>query len=226
MTGRRTVALVPAWNEVDRIGETIRAIRALAVDEVVVIDDGSTDGTPEAARTEGVRVLIAPRHLGKGRALEGAFALVPEAERYLLLDGDLGDTAREGARLLDALDAGADLAVGVLPRAEARRGGFGIVKRASAILIRRLSGFHAAEPMSGQRAMTRQVLETVRPLADGFGLETAMTIDAVRMGFRVDEIPVAMRHRPTGRDLSGFAHRGRQGLDVLRAAIPRLLRWR
>jgi hypothetical protein len=51
-----------------------------------------------------------------------------------------------------------------------------------------------------------------------------MTIDAVRAGFRVLEMPVAMEHAVTGRDLKGFLHRGRQGLDLMRAAAPRALR--
>ena len=58
-------------------------------------------------------------------------------------------------------------------------------------------------------------------MAARFGLETAMTIDAVRLGFRVGEVPVAMSHRPTGRGLQGFVHRGRQGADILLAVAPR-----
>lgn len=225
MTPVRTLALITARNESGRIAETLRAVGALGVDEVIVVDDGSTDGTAGEAAVAGARVLVAPAPLGKGGALEGALDRLPPADRYLLLDGDLGETAAEGARLLDALRTGADLAVGVLP-ADRTGGGFGLVKRFSALVIRRLSGFRPAEPLSGQRAMTHEVLEAVRPLAEGFGLETAMTVDAVRMGFRVVEVPVAMRHRPTGRTVGGFAHRGRQGAHVVRAALPRLLRWR
>ena len=77
--------------------------------------------------------------------------------------------------------------------------------------------------MSGQRAATREVLRACRPLGRGFGVDAAMTVDAVRLGYRVVEIDVEMSHRPTGRGLRGFAHRGRQGLHVLRAMIPRLV---
>jgi hypothetical protein len=71
--------------------------------------------------------------------------------------------------------------------------------------------------------MTADCLAAVRPLAPGFGVEVAMTIDAVRAGFRVVEVPVTMRHAPTGRDLAGFVHRGQQALDLLRVALPRTL---
>ena len=77
-----------------------------------------------------------------------------------------------------------------------------------------------------QRAATRAVLRACRPLASGFAVEAAMTVDAVRLGYRVVEIDVEMSHRPSGKGLSGFVHRGRQGVHVLAAMVPRLLRVR
>ena len=222
----RVVALVAARNEEERVASTVEAIRTIeGVDEVVVVDGGSSDRTASEARGAGARVLLAPTSVrGKGGALEGALGRIAPADIYLLLDADLGSTAKEGAVLLREVRAGtADLAIGVLPRQEGH-GGFRLVKRAAGRLIRRLSGFAAMEPLSGQRAVRRQVLDSVRPLAPGFGVEVAMTIDAVRVGFRVIEIPVAMEHAVTGRDIAGFVHRGRQGLDLLRAAVPRLVR--
>jgi hypothetical protein len=66
-------------------------------------------------------------------------------------------------------------------------------------------------------------MDLVRPLADGFGVETAMTIDAVRAGLRVIEVPIdALDHRPTFRDPAGFLHRARQGWDIARAVGPRM----
>jgi glycosyltransferase involved in cell wall biosynthesis len=216
--------VIPARNEVARVGTTVRAARGIAgVDEVVVVADGSTDGTVEEARLAGARVLVASRGIGKGGALETAIDRSDPADVYLFLDGDLGESADRGAALLEEVVAGrADLAIGVLPR-EPRHGGFRLVKRFAGAIIRGLADFRSEEPLSGQRAMTREVLEAARPLAPGFAVEVAMTIDAVRAGFRVIEVPVEMEHDPTGRDVPGFVHRGRQGWAVVRAAVPRLV---
>jgi glycosyltransferase involved in cell wall biosynthesis len=217
------VALVPAHDEEEAVPVTVAALRGIeGVDEVVVVADGCADDTAAVAAAAGARVLVTPRRLGKGRAVEEALDRVGGADAYLLIDADVGATASEAARLLAPVRAGrVDVAVGRLPAHAG--GGFGLVKGAAAGVIRAACGFEAAEPLSGQRALTREALDGCRPLAPGFGLETAMTIDAVRLGFRVEEIPVDMTHRATGRGPAGFAHRGRQGIDVLAAGVVRLV---
>jgi hypothetical protein len=98
-----------------------------------------------------------------------------------------------------------------------------MVKSLAGAAIRMVAGIKSEAPLSGQRAITREALDACRPLADGFGMEVAMTMDAARLGFRVGEVPVDMTHRPTGRGLAGFAHRATQGVDILRAVAPRAL---
>ena len=215
------VALVPARNEADRVGATVAALRAIpGVDEVVVVDDGSTDATASDALAAGAVVLRIPRPAGKGRALEGALRRVQTPDVWLFADADLGATASALEAVLAPVLAGeADLAIATFPPGQG--GGFGMVKRMAARAIRLLAGFEAAEPLSGQRAMTASALSACRPIARGFGVETAMTIDVVRAGLHVIEVPVPLSHRPTGRGLGGFAHRGRQGLDIVLAIAPR-----
>ncbi len=226
MTNRRVRALVAARNEADRIAATVSALRSLPqVADVVVMDDASTDGTASAALAAGATVLQGRRRAGKGGAVDGALLRLPPAGVWLLADADLGHTAaRLGPVLSEVLEGRADLAVAVLPPSQS--GGFGLVKRSARRVIRLLSGFQAVEPLSGQRAITQEALEACRPLSAGFGLETGMTIDVVRRGFRVVEVPADLDHRATGRGIAGFAHRGRQGIDILFAVLPRALRLR
>lgn len=222
----RSVALVPARDEQERIGATVQALRRLGLDDVVVVDDGSSDETAARALSAGATVLRIPRRAGKGGAMEGALRRLPPARVWLFADGDLGPAASNLQVLLDVVVHGrADLAIAMFPALEG--GGLGLVKRASAASIRLLSGFEAEEPLSGQRAVSAACLASVRPLAGGFGVETAMTIDAVRAGFRVVEVPVnGLAHRVTGRTARGFAHRGRQGLQIARAVASRAGRLR
>jgi Glycosyl transferase family 2 len=217
-------AVVAARDEAATIRETVKALfQVPGVDRVVVVDDGSSDDTAELAAAAGADVLHADGH-SKGLALEAALGQV-DAPFYLLVDADTGVSAEGAAPLLAAVMEGdADLAVGRLPALPG--GGFGVVKDMAGWLVRRSCGFRAAAPMSGQRAAGREVLQACRPLAGGFGVEPAMTTDAVRLGYRVVEIDVEMSHRATGRSLSGFAHRGRQGVHVLKAMIPRVFRVR
>ena len=227
MTGSRVVALVAAHDEADLVGDTVAALASIGcVDEVVVVDDGSEDATAAVALAAGATVLRVPRRAGKGRAVEGALGRLEQAHVWLLADADLGRSASRLEPLVGlVLDGRADLAIAIFPPLPG--GGLGSVKRFAARAIGLLTRFQAAEPLSGQRAISAGCLAACRPLAGGFGLETAMTIDAVRGGFRVTEVPVeGLSHRPTGRSLRGFVHRGRQGLDVARAVGPRAVRLR
>jgi glycosyltransferase involved in cell wall biosynthesis len=216
------VALVAAHQRADTVGATVRSLRGVtAVAEVVVVDDGSTDATAAEAATAGARVERLARNAGKGGAVAAGVAATPHADVYLLVDADVGATAARAAALLPpVLDGSADMAIGVLPGAGGR-GGFGLVRRLAGAGITRATGFRPRAPLSGQRAVRASLLRRLEP-APRFGLETALTIDALRAGARVVELDVALDHRHTGRRVAGFRHRAGQGLDILAALWPRL----
>jgi Glycosyl transferase family 2 len=228
MTGDalRAVAVIPARNEEEMVGRTVQALRGIGLDDVIVVDDGSVDATSGVALAAGATVLRIPGHAGKGGAVEGAIDRLPPADVWLFADADLGSSAIGLGAVFDVVRSGrADMAIAVFPRQSG--GGMGLVKRASAMAIRLLTRYRAEAPLSGQRVLTAACLAAVRPLAAGFGMETAMTIDAIRGGFRVVEIPVAgLTHRATGRSIRGFVHRGRQGLQIARATLARAVRLR
>jgi hypothetical protein len=204
--------LVAARDEEGRIAATVEALRAQFPGvEVVVADDGSRDRTAEEAEAAGATVVRLPRR-GKGQALSAAErAAAPGA--LLLLDADL----RGDVRALAAVRAGG-LRVARFTRREG--GGLGVAKAVAQALIRLRAGVEAAEPLSGQRFLDERARAAVFPLAPGFGAETRMTIDAVRAGIGFEEVELDLEHRATGRDLRGFAHRGRQLVDLVLGCGP------
>jgi hypothetical protein len=203
--------LVAARDEAGRIGATVAALQVSFPDAVVIVaDDGSRDATAAEAEAAGARVLRLP-HRGKGQALTLAEREAPPGP-LLLCDADLlGD-------LRPLSEADGDLVVAAFT--ERQGGGFGLAKGAARRLIRTLTGLEAREPLSGQRALSAEAREVVFPLAAGFGCEVRGTIDAARAGLRVTEPELPLRHRATERDAAGFAHRGRQLLDLLLACGP------
>jgi len=209
--------LVAARDEEDGIGATVTALReAFPESEVVVADDGSRDATADVAEAAGATV-VRLRARGKGQALSAAERAAPPGP-LLLCDADLvGD-------LRSLVSADADVAVARF--AERQGGGFGIAKQAARALIRLRSGYQAGEPLSGQRALSTAARARCFPLAPGFGCEARMTIDAVRADLRVLEVEVPLAHRPTGRDLAGFVHRGRQLHDTVLACGPLAVNYR
>ncbi|MCU1678803.1 MAG: hypothetical protein JWM93_3561, partial [Frankiales bacterium] len=194
---------------------------------VLVVDDGSSDDTSARAHAAGAEVVRHPRSLGKGAALEtGSAAAIERGARWLVfLDADLRASAAQWPVLAaPVIDGLADIAIATLPAQEAPGGGRGRVVRTARAGIESLTGFTATQPLSGQRALTVAAYRAVRPLAHGFGIEVGMTIDALRSGLRVVEVPVPFFHRVTGSDWRGRRHRARQLVDVLRTLAVRRMR--
>jgi hypothetical protein len=102
-------------------------------------------------------------------------------------------------------------------------GGHGFVVRLAGAGIRRATGWTPAQPLNGQRCLTRAAFDAACPLARGFGVETAMIIDLKRKGLRVAEVEVDMAHRATGTDLASQLHRARQFVDVACALATRVV---
>jgi glycosyltransferase involved in cell wall biosynthesis len=218
------LVVIAAHEEGPRIGATIGALRAAFPGAPLwVADDGSRDRTAEIATAAGARVHRLARNVGKGMAMEQTLAHAlaeqedaPPGERVVLLcDGDLGASAGALTALTEAVGSGqADLAVAEF--ASSVGGGFGVALGFARWAIERRCGLLTRAPISGQRALNDRALEAVRPLATGFGMEMAMTIDAVRAGCTMRELRLELSHRATGRTPAGFLHRARQLGDFTR----------
>ncbi len=146
-----------------------------------------------------------------------------EPPRLLLfLDADLERTALAAEPLIGPVrDGTADMAIATLPTQKTAGGGHGFVVRLSRAGIARATGFTPVQPLSGQRCLTQPAFAAARPLAYGFGVETALTVDLVRGGFRVVEVECALHHRVTGKDWRGQVHRLRQFAHVALALAAR-----
>jgi hypothetical protein len=246
MSARGDLAVViPARNEFDRITATVQAAaRIPGVDFVVVVDDGSNDGTGAQAEHAGAIVARHTRSRGKAAAMEtGAEAVrVIETQRdeadgtheeqqdarpaspplhLLFLDADLAETARDAAPLAEPVRTGeADMTIAVFASKD-KRGGHGFVLGLAGAGIERATGWRPAEPLNGQRCLTRAAFEAARPLADGWGAETGLTIDVLRQGLRITEVQVPLSHRATGKDWGAQLHRAHQFADVAKALRAR-----
>lgn len=227
-SGPRVCALLPAYNEAARITSTLLALRARReIHTVVVADDGSSDGTAALARAAGADLVLSIPNSGKGAALSAAYQAAREkGDIFLLLDADLGASATEAVKLLPPLwNDEADMTVGLLPAdpdfaRTGQRGGLGLVVRLARWGIARRTGRHFEQPLSGQRAVRRDVLERLGGgFAPGFGVEAALTVGALNAGFRVREVPTQFRHHVSGGDWRSLRHRARQLWDVARVVL-------
>src|SRR3954464_697991 len=164
---RQPAVVVSAWNEADRIGATLAALRdAFPGARLFVADDYSDDGTAAVAREAGAEVVTAPKRMGKGGAttLAAREAMNEQPALLLLCDGDLGESARQLPRLVEASErGGGDLAVGSFARRVG--GGFGIALGFARWTIKRRAGIEPDAPISGQGALRRGGGDAAPPVA-------------------------------------------------------------
>ena len=224
--------VVPAKDEEQRIAATVAAARTIpGVTAVIVVDDGSSDATAARAEEAGAVVVRHPRNRGKGAAMTtGAdrVARLPSPDgplALLFVDADLEESAVNTGVLAEPVLAGeADMTIAVLPPQKAPGGGRGLVVNASREGIERSTGWTPTQPLSGMRCLTRDAFDAARPLARGWGVETGLTIDLLRAGYRVVEVPCELHHRVTGTSWRDQLHRARQYRDVRLALLTRRLR--
>ncbi|HEX2015083.1 MAG TPA: glycosyltransferase [Solirubrobacteraceae bacterium] len=223
-TDPEIAVIVVARDEAAHLGDTFIGLReAFGAARLVLADDASRDHGGQLAREAGVEVVRSERPLGKGGIATRAARHVlsgPVPAVVVLCDGDLGLSARELGQLAELVRAGGcDLAVAAFARRLG--GGFGLAVGFARWAVWRRCGLRMQAPISGQRAIRGSALDRLLPFAARFGMETAMTIDAVRGGLRVQEIELDLHHAATGRTAAGFLHRARQLSDFAGVYLSR-----
>lgn len=214
MSERFAVA-IPAFEAAPSIAAVVGRVLAIGA-EVIVVDDGSEDGTGDAARACGVPVLTNPVNLGKGRALKVAFdhLFASGYDAVVTLDADGQHPPEEIPKILAPWREGADLVLGT--RAHLY-GAMGRVRRASngtsSWLISHVAGATLPDCQTGYRLYTRGLIQTIGFPEARFEAESAVLVRAVRRGFRVVGVPVRL-DEADGRATSHY----RPVVDSLRIA--------
>jgi glycosyltransferase involved in cell wall biosynthesis len=212
--------IIPCLNEEHTVGQVVFSFRAvLPAALIVVVDNRSTDRTAHLAREAGATVISESRR-GKGHALVRGFQAARDAQQIVIVDGDDTYPPEDVLKLLAALDAGAEMAIGTrLMSHEA--GAFStthsIGNRLFIWLVRLLFGVRTEDLLSGYRAFTRRFLDLAALLAPGFEIEAELSLQALAHEFEVAEVPVRYRARPTAS--TSKLHAFRDGRRILLALL-------
>jgi glycosyltransferase involved in cell wall biosynthesis len=214
--------VIAAYDEAAAIGDVVRAAFAAAPGvEVVVADDGSRDATADVARRAGARVTRSPANRGKGHAVRRGLTEA-RGEIVVLMDGDGQDDPADIPVLLDALRAGADLAVGSRFLGRFERGAITRVNRAGNLFLTRvvnaLYGVRLTDTQAGFKALRRALAAELALTAGRYDIEVDVLLAVLARGGRVVEVPVrrdARRH--------GHSHLNRivDGTRILRRILAR-----
>ncbi|WP_256392236.1 S-layer glycoprotein N-glycosyltransferase AglJ [Natronoarchaeum rubrum] len=207
--------MIPTLDEAATIGDVIDEFRDLGYENVLVADGGSSDGTREIAEDRGARVFVQSGS-GKGQAVREALRRV-DAEYVLMLDGDGTYRPADAEALLEPLREGrashviGDRFAEMHPDAMSglNRFGNGIINSAFGVVHHRDLG----DILSGYRAFTTESVERLDLVADGFGIETELSVECVRHGIDTEVVPIHYDPRPDGSETN--LHPFRDGATIM-----------
>lgn len=202
----RVSVVIPALNEVEAIGFVVREMPWGEIDECIVVDNGSTDGTADVARAAGARIVNAPRGYGAA-CMDGAAAALPTSDIIVFMDGDGSDVATQMHELVDPIARGdADFVLGTRLSSGSRRRDPGSMLASQVFagwlvgtLLRLMypAGYHFSD-MGPFRAIRRSALERMRMRERTYGWNIEMQVRALQLGLRVREVSVNYRVRRAG----------------------------
>ena len=192
--------LLPTLDESATIVDVIRSYQEAGLDNILVVDGGSTDGTCDLAREAGATVFTQSGD-GKGQAIREAVDRI-DAEYVLMADADMTYRAADAERMLEPLLVGgfehvignrfADMKPGAMTRLN--RIGNRLINRAFAFI----HGEQYYDILSGYRAFRTDSFRQLTLSADGFGIETEMAVECAKKGIKTEVVPITYRPRPDG----------------------------
>jgi glycosyltransferase involved in cell wall biosynthesis len=207
----RIIAVIPCLNEAQFIRNIVTRARRY-VDEVIVVDDGSTDNTALAASGAGATVIAHKSRQGAGAATRTAFeaAKTFEADVLVTLDGDGQHNPDEIPQILDPIIRGeADLVIGsrfLNPHLEDvpryRKFGIDVITW----LYNIGSQTKVTDSQSGFRAYSRRLVEEINITEDGFGFSVQVLIQARKKDFVITEVPVSCIYHADGSTINPISH--------------------
>jgi glycosyltransferase involved in cell wall biosynthesis len=225
----RIEAVIPALNEADAIAQVVESLRSQeTLDAIVVVDNGSTDGTGDIAREAGANVVREERR-GYGYACKAGVLTARDADAIVLLDGDAADDPVDLKRLLEPLlNDETDLVVGSRMLGSREPGSMSLQQilgnRLAAWLMRNIYGFQVSD-LGPFRAIRRSDLLALDMREMTYGWSVEMMVKAARAGYRYREVPVRY-HRRIGVSKVGGTLRGsvRAGWSIISTTF-RYVRW-
>ena len=204
----RVIAGMPAYNEGKYIGSLILQVQQYA-DEVIVVDDGSTDLTSKIAELAGATVIRHQQNQGKGVAIQGILAEAAKRtpDVLVLLDADSQHNPEEIPSLIRAVSEGSDLVIGSRKMQRShippyRRVGQAVLSR----LTRTLSKQKLSDTESGFRALSRKGVSEIQLKESGFAVEAEMISAATVKGLKIAEVPISVIYTEDGSTLNPVRH--------------------
>lgn len=190
------VAVLPAYNAAEHISGVIsKLLEIFPPDKIIVVDDGSGDGTGDIASRAGVRIVKHPRNLGKGAALRSGFCealSIKGVEAIVVMDADGQHDPEDIPRLVEAFAAGGvELVVGNRMNA---KGSMPTVRVATNLItsgiVSLLAGKRVPDSQNGFRLVATSLLRRIKLESNRYEIESELIIRASRAGARIASVPV------------------------------------